>query len=599
VAGSDRVVVGSDRDELAVLFPAALQHGMVFEDVSGAINRQGSDRQHLAGFSVTGVAVLCLPPNPRLGRNVEREALIDLVAHEVQHLITRQLLRTPSGETDAERVQETGPLWLHEGHAMVFADSISRDASIRETREHLMRRYRNRALPDLATLETREALDTQLRDVYIGGGVAVSVLIEDHGEEALGTLYQAMGSGTPFTEAFAQAFGESLDTFYASYAERVRPTQRGGTSAVPRHDPETNAVRCVQAQLNALGFNTGYVDGQIGPRTRASLAAYAEARGIRRTTLTPMEAPLWCRMIGLREDGLRDFWPSRNRPLRLAAAGDLPYDVEAYLRRRLTSLHRDAAVVQHTPVAATDVVLVGRNGRDIRAAAREAGVALTDIVRGYLDESCDSAGSVVSLTTPGLAVVCIGQGVRLDTEDALRRMDWRWASIAARLVRFQVTGPAPVDEAEESRIAALGPYWFREGVVARFRMLVTDGLEGGDLRARVMDRYREAQMPGLETLVLPPPEGASPAEVRRLSALAVSLLVEARGADSIGRMMDVMAAGVPFDAAFAGEYGVLLQAFYAHFPGMPVPNVAPARSSAPMGPLDRDLAQPARRAPVN
>jgi hypothetical protein len=216
-------------------------------------------------------------------------------------------------------------------------------------------------------------------------------------------------------------------------------------------------------------------------------------------------------------------------------------------------------------------------------------------VHDYLDDDCDSAAFTVSLTTPGLAVVCFGPEAQIDTEDALRRMDWRWASIAARLVRFQVTGPAPPEPTEDSRIAALGPYWFREGVVARYRLLTTDGLEGADLRASVLDRYRDTSLPRLETLLLTPDEGTSPSEARRLGALAVSLMVEARGAASIGRLMSTMAEGVPFDTAFAAEYGIPPEAFYALFPGIPAAQGIPAAG----GPQRRDLSQPARRTPVN
>ena len=63
-------------------------------------------------------------------------------------------------------------------------------------------------------------------------------------------------------------------------------------------------IQCVQNQLNALGFNTGSADGNIGPRTRAAAEEYrnwmtngAGGAGWSQPPLTALNGEFWCEQV--------------------------------------------------------------------------------------------------------------------------------------------------------------------------------------------------------------------------------------------------------------------------------------------------------------
>ncbi|GAB4267413.1 MAG: hypothetical protein Kow0013_17280 [Pararhodobacter sp.] len=549
IAGTDRVIAGTDRAAIASLFPGALQHGMLFESIDAALATQCADPSRLAGFTVSGVAVLCLPARLPMSRASTRADLLDLVAHEVQHLVTRQILRVSVGETAEERVQDLGPLWMHEGHAMVFADSVAQNATPARTRAAMLRHYRNRPLPDLGTLETREALDDHLVDVYRAGAIAVSLLIEEHGEPAMGRLYESMAEGTPFETAFAQVFGESLDAFYAAYAGRARPRVDGRTARAPAAD----AVRCVQTALNAAGFDAGGADGRIGPRTRAALAAYREARGIPRDpAIAAADAPAWCRIIGLREEGLRDLWPARDRSVQVDVVDSAGFGVVNALRERLARLHRSAAAFFLTPVAATDHVFAGRTAAEIRSLARAANTPLPGDLLAFLGAECDAARGLTAAVAPGVAVLCLGPDPMARIRGSRAGFDAELAEIAARLLWFQVVGADGANPA---------PDWFRAGLAQVFALSTVEALDSAAIRARMSASFPKGRLPDLAELVATGDDPVQSMAARRAGTAAVAQMIEARGRAALGRLITSLGLGYPFDEAFTAAMGMPQAAF--------------------------------------
>jgi hypothetical protein len=81
-------------------------------------------------------------------------------------------------------------------------------------------------------------------------------------------------------------------------------------------------VTCVQAQLSAMGFDPGPVDGQSGPRTRAALRVFvdeqvSEAARARFAALPEFSARAavgWCREIGLGVPDAAALMPSSRPP---------------------------------------------------------------------------------------------------------------------------------------------------------------------------------------------------------------------------------------------------------------------------------------------
>jgi len=570
LAGTDTVIVGTSRRALNALLDEHLPEGIVFENADAALDEQCTRRSRLGGFTVGGTAVFCLPAQATLDGSVDRTDLIDLIAHEVVHLVVRQIMPAPPGDsTDPERVALTGPLWLHEGHAVVHADSISHHTTPRDLRRSLLRHFAGRPLPDLRQLETRAALVRARGDVYRAGAIAVSLLIDAHGEETLGALYEAMARDVPFDAAFAQSFGYPLATFYDGYAALARSAVDAG----PRH-PTADPVRCVQAQLNAAGHNAGYADGQIGPRTLNALAALRDATGLHRApALTAESAALWCRLIGLDDPAQRDFWPARDRPVDLSVAWDVDAATAAHIRDRFPALHRRAATAFQTPPSTTDRVLIAGSGEGLRTliAAVWPGLRAVDWpepIRALVDAGC--ADETAATTVAGLGALCLGPGPDADLDETL-------AGMAAALIWHQATGPEGAGPA--------APAWLRDGVVHYVELTAGRQLDPTQMRLGLVADIRRGPRIALDT--------ATGAEARTRGAVAVSLLAAARGPASVGQLMTALGTGVPFAEAFEDVFGIPPDRFAAHFPGLPTQRIATAR------PSPRDLGQPAMRSPVN
>jgi hypothetical protein len=111
-------------------------------------------------------------------------------------------------------------------------------------------------------------------------------------------------------------------------------------------------VACVQAQLAALGFDPGPLDGQSGPRTQAALRSYVDeletsadaAAFDALPDFTTRAAVGWCREIGLRDQRAAVLMPSHKAPELFIAPEVHPdlashlmvafRDAEAFLERR-------------------------------------------------------------------------------------------------------------------------------------------------------------------------------------------------------------------------------------------------------------------------
>jgi hypothetical protein len=91
---------------------------------------------------------------------------------------------------------------------------------------------------------------------------------------------------------------------------------------------EQPGVRCVQNQLNALGFNSGRPDGTIGPRTRqaseeyrAWMAGGAGGDGWNQPALTALNGQAWCEQAAKDHPEVARFVTSAFEPTRYTSSG--------------------------------------------------------------------------------------------------------------------------------------------------------------------------------------------------------------------------------------------------------------------------------------
>jgi len=140
---------------------------------------------------------------------------VHVVVHEYIHSWQRA---TAGRDSDA-------PLWLIEGSAEYLSfDAVARDTLVRRQEVIDAQTWAVLNAPEMATLEQLEDRDAYYGEtgpVYSLAFLAVTQLARKGGPAAVSQFFEAMGDGDSWQEAFATAFGQDVDSFYASF-ERAR-----------------------------------------------------------------------------------------------------------------------------------------------------------------------------------------------------------------------------------------------------------------------------------------------------------------------------------------------------------------------------------------
>jgi hypothetical protein len=91
---------------------------------------------------------------------------------------------------------------------------------------------------------------------------------------------------------------------------------------------EQPGIRCVQGQLNALGFNSGRPDGTIGPRTRQASEEYrtwmadgAGGDGWNQPALTALNGQDWCEQVAKDHPEVARFVAPASEPTEYTSSG--------------------------------------------------------------------------------------------------------------------------------------------------------------------------------------------------------------------------------------------------------------------------------------
>jgi hypothetical protein len=138
---------------------------------------------------------------------------VKIIVHEYFHLVQFGLTRN---------MYDPGPIWLLEGSAELVGFRAVADASL-VSFEAVLDRWIAYGLQgplantSLADIESATASPDLLCCMYELAPMAVHLLVEDRGLAALGDYYGVIGNGMPWREAFASAFGMSVEEFYASF----------------------------------------------------------------------------------------------------------------------------------------------------------------------------------------------------------------------------------------------------------------------------------------------------------------------------------------------------------------------------------------------
>lgn len=142
-----------------------------------------------------------------------------ITSHEAFHLLQGELAGPSTLDSGFTNVPVAGPRWLIEGAAEYVAYRALAENNLIDFNS-ILARWTSVTRGISAPLAQLEAANgwTGVNGVYDLTPLAVSRLIATAGEPALVAYWEAIGRGTAWQTAFQNAFGKTVDAFYADFA---------------------------------------------------------------------------------------------------------------------------------------------------------------------------------------------------------------------------------------------------------------------------------------------------------------------------------------------------------------------------------------------
>ena len=522
IAGTDTVIVGTSLAELEQLVPRYLPERVRWSRLGEALRAQCDNPRQFGAFTVPGITVICVPPDTATGYRLPPADLYDAAAHEALHLIARQILGIyPDSATEEQRPEIDGPKWFHEGVAMVFAETLVTGRVGGEIRRDFRDRLGRRPMMPLQELETREAVQDNNDQVYLAGGIAASFLVQEHGFPAVGQMFDLMGQGVRFPEAFERQFNQPLEDFYRRFSA-------GGSPFPAARDRDARAERPAGTRAVPPDLSLG-IEVLIAPDVDPGVATEFRTR-------LPVLFDRVVAMLGVEPRQAARFF--------VASAPD-----------------------------AMRALLSETTGRAPRS-GQEA----------WIGDTCAGARIAASLTGTWESLVCARPGFAMTDDRAAERLEAVMIRMVARQIYHLVVGPASNGLSGNARRYAEGPLWLREGIITVIGRTGFDPVSGPGFRAGILRRYEDTPLPALRDQEIRGDATAERAVLNDLGAIAVSFLVDEFGMDGVGRWISLIGRATPYAMAFEETFGQSLDAFYASLDlrlgTQPSPPVAARRREA-------------------
>lgn len=137
----------------------------------------------------------------------------NILAHEWFHVLQHQLAYRGAD-------MHLNPRWMGEGNAVYVEVVPSEERGQPGIRHHYEASCAGKdiALENLEANDDLEAIRRMELLEYCGGFLATERLVESAGEKALIDYWERVGDGAAWRDAFAAAFGVSVDDFYSEFA---------------------------------------------------------------------------------------------------------------------------------------------------------------------------------------------------------------------------------------------------------------------------------------------------------------------------------------------------------------------------------------------
>lgn len=213
LAGRHLILVADDAEDLLAMLQ---QHTDVkLSNPLPTMRNTCASEAGIGGLAVTGVMLVCIGPGNTVGQGIVRRQFETVIMHEYMHLLQTELAGTTYvRHGEAAIVASSGPLWLKEGTADMFAFRQIYGVEP-QTYQNAMLDMFDAPATDLDNLERLGALQSRQVELYLVGGAATAEAIGSSDMAVIAEFYERLGRGEAWQPAFELAFGMSPEVLYA------------------------------------------------------------------------------------------------------------------------------------------------------------------------------------------------------------------------------------------------------------------------------------------------------------------------------------------------------------------------------------------------
>lgn len=332
-------------------------------------------------------------------------------------------------------------------------------------------------------------------------------------------------------------------------------------------------VTCVQEQMVAAGFDPGSVDGYPGRRTRAAIAAFAEARGketLSLPTLTQHNGAVLCRLIGLADTSLQAQWPATRDPIQIIAAPSIHSNVQGAVYTMARETLRRFIVDYDIRLAMPIRIILSEGEVEFALMMNENSGGELRNLSERASYHCNAGGGVSGVTYGDLIGICLlsdqelGRGVSLGSLNAV---------VAHEIVHSaqrQLAGRPARNGSFQDFVDHRGPLWLTEGTAT----IIAEEITSPGVLTSGYVRYLEDELvalgwPDLAQMELRPTSDHTTSQMYTGGAVAVGRLLSPTAADLelIFRFYERIGLGGGWQSAFVEQFGQpsgdMYQAFLA------------------------------------
>lgn len=334
----------------------------------------------------------------------------------------------------------------------------------------------------------------------------------------------------------------------------------------------SGGIRCVQAQLNASGFDSGPEDGVLGPLTHAAFSRFEAEKGeITTRDLDPGLADAACRKLGLDNPELREYWDTKSGLTKVISGDSISPEFQTALQLSLTKTEQAIGDVLQQDLAGQDLVIVSENPAELNSLYQQ---YAPQKIRNFKDRNsklCASKQNFQGRSDPGIMVICKAPDAAIGSGISQAWLDFVIAQGSMDLARFQLSGA--IDKTKSGvpaseRLSFEGPIWLSLGVAQAFGSSVARGTPDWKFRS-VKYKQLENTFPNLEDLEQNKALRANAATVYRAGAVAAVDLVDIAGYPAIMKFYEQMGLGTTWKFAFQDAFGMTVEDFYAFYQTVP------------------------------